>query len=63
MSGTASGPTSLVEVAGESPEGADEATKKLLRRKEQLESRKATLERRRQRMQVREFTTSVKAIE
>ncbi|CAH2073901.1 unnamed protein product, partial [Iphiclides podalirius] len=33
------------------PEGADEATRRLLRRKEQLESRKATLERRRQRMQ------------
>ncbi|KPI91498.1 Telomerase-binding protein EST1A [Papilio xuthus] len=37
--------------AGEVPEGADEATRRLLRRKEQLESRKATLERRRQRMQ------------
>ncbi|CAH0720855.1 unnamed protein product, partial [Brenthis ino] len=33
------------------PPDADEATRKLLRRKEQLETRKATLERRKQRMQ------------
>ncbi|XP_063821793.1 telomerase-binding protein EST1A isoform X2 [Ostrinia nubilalis] len=51
VSGTASGPTSLVEGVETSPEGADEATKKLLRRKEQLESRKANFERRRERMQ------------
>ncbi|CAG9783765.1 unnamed protein product [Diatraea saccharalis] len=50
-SGTASGPTSLCESLESGPEGTDEATRKLLRRKEQLESRKATLERRRQRMQ------------
>ncbi|XP_050345669.1 telomerase-binding protein EST1A [Nymphalis io] len=47
-SGMTSGPTSLSE---ELPDGADETTRKLLRRKEQLESRKATLEQRRQRMQ------------
>ncbi|XP_034840495.1 uncharacterized protein Smg6 isoform X2 [Maniola hyperantus] len=47
-SGVTSGPTSLSE---ELPEGADETTRKLLRRKEQLESRKATLDKRRQRMQ------------
>ncbi|XP_039746843.1 uncharacterized protein LOC120624394 isoform X1 [Pararge aegeria] len=47
-SGLTSGPTSLSE---ELPEGADEATRKLLRRKELLESRKATLDKRRQRMQ------------
>ncbi|XP_052737444.1 telomerase-binding protein EST1A isoform X3 [Bicyclus anynana] len=47
-SGVTSGPTSLSE---ELHEGADEATRKLLRRKEQLESRKATFEKRRQRMQ------------
>lgn len=34
------------------PEGADEATRRLLRRKEQLETRRAAMERRRQRMQV-----------
>ncbi|GBP48123.1 hypothetical protein EVAR_74628_1 [Eumeta japonica] len=38
--------------AGEGAEGADEATRRLLRRKEQLEARRATMERRRQRMQV-----------
>ncbi|XP_049867626.1 telomerase-binding protein EST1A isoform X2 [Pectinophora gossypiella] len=47
-SGPASGPTSLGECSDAAD--ADEATRKLLRRKEQLESRKATLERRRQRM-------------
>ncbi|CAH0406478.1 unnamed protein product [Chilo suppressalis] len=50
-SGTASGPTSLSEGLESGPDGTDEATRRLLRRKEQLESRKATLERRRQRMQ------------
>ncbi|KAL4710757.1 hypothetical protein ACJJTC_004402 [Scirpophaga incertulas] len=50
-SGPASGPTSLNEGVAIDSAGADEATKKLLRRKEQLESRKANLERRRQRMQ------------
>ncbi|KAJ0180547.1 hypothetical protein K1T71_003951 [Dendrolimus kikuchii] len=48
-SGATSGPTSLGEGC---PDGADEVTRRLLRRKEQLESRKATLERHRQRMQV-----------
>ncbi|XP_041977684.1 uncharacterized protein LOC121732012 [Aricia agestis] len=47
-SGATSGPTSLCD---ELPEGADETTKKLLKRKEQLESRNATLERRRKKMQ------------
>ncbi|KAI5637980.1 est1 DNA/RNA binding domain-containing protein [Phthorimaea operculella] len=46
--GAASGPASLGEGEGDA---TDEATRKLLRRKEQLESRKATLEKRRQRMQ------------
>ncbi|CAK1552021.1 unnamed protein product [Leptosia nina] len=48
-SGTTSGPTSHSE--GLDVEGTDEVTRRLLRRKEQLESRKATLEKRRQRMQ------------
>ncbi|KAI8434949.1 hypothetical protein MSG28_003416 [Choristoneura fumiferana] len=50
-SAAASGPPSLAEGAEGGPEGADEATRRLLRRKEQLESRKANLDRRRQRMQ------------
>ncbi|XP_045491287.1 uncharacterized protein LOC123691097 isoform X2 [Colias croceus] len=48
-SGATSGPTSHSE--GVDVEGTDEVTRRLLRRKEQLESRKATLEKRRQRMQ------------
>ncbi|XP_026745637.1 telomerase-binding protein EST1A isoform X2 [Trichoplusia ni] len=43
------GPSSHTE--GKEAEGTDETTRKLLRRKEQLETRKATLERHRQRMQ------------
>ncbi|XP_013186546.1 telomerase-binding protein EST1A isoform X2 [Amyelois transitella] len=49
-SGATSGPTSLGEGL-EGPEAPDEATRRLLRRKEQLESRKANLEKRRERMQ------------
>ncbi|XP_038215946.1 telomerase-binding protein EST1A [Zerene cesonia] len=48
-SGATSGPASHSE--GVDVEGADEVTRRLLRRKEQLETRKATLEKRRQRMQ------------
>ncbi|XP_047988294.1 telomerase-binding protein EST1A [Leguminivora glycinivorella] len=48
-SAAASGPPSLAEADG--AEAPDEATRRLLRRKEQLENRKANLERRRQRMQ------------
>ncbi|XP_047510080.1 uncharacterized protein LOC125052988 isoform X2 [Pieris napi] len=48
-SGTTSGPTSHSE--GLDVEGTDEVTRRLLKRKEQLESRKATMEKRRQRMQ------------
>jgi hypothetical protein len=56
VGGTASGPTSLNEGLGVHQEGTDEATRRLLRRKEQLESRKATLERQRERMQVRSLS-------
>ncbi|KAJ2952733.1 hypothetical protein O0L34_g7085 [Tuta absoluta] len=49
--GAASGPASLGEGEGEGGVAPDDATRKLLRRKEQLETRKATLEKRRQRMQ------------
>ncbi|XP_053625221.1 telomerase-binding protein EST1A isoform X2 [Plodia interpunctella] len=50
-SGATSGPTSLSESLGGPDEAPDEATRRLLRRKEQLESRKANLEKRRERMQ------------
>ncbi|XP_052757427.1 uncharacterized protein LOC113517389 isoform X2 [Galleria mellonella] len=50
VSGIASGSVTLPEGL-EGPEGADETTLRLLRRKEQLESRKATLDKRRERMQ------------
>lgn len=51
-SASRSGPNSLTEGSKKGAEGADAATRKLLRRKEQLETRKATLERQRERMQV-----------
>lgn len=53
-SASASGATSLTE--GSLADGADATTRKLLRRKELLETRKATMDRQRERVQVCNLT-------